>query len=592
MGEGVAGYQQLQFRNRDEFEFWQRQVFDAVEELELSRNGTSRNFITERISKIVSAFFVSAKDKFACSACEVGIEAGSKVIRWDWTRAYVVGAIQNACMKVANKPASVCNGIAYSSGNAAYDILRRMEVTKITKPMACYAIGNLCPMPTLRIDRHPLPPRQRIQMPRPSPAAHLRILHLSDLHYDREYVEGAEADCNKPICCQLDSNSDVSNKRIKRPASKWGEYTCDASKAMLMSMLNRASAMYNYDMVLFTGDLPAHDMWKEAEHRSKATEQEAFQLIKRYFNSTPIYPTIGNHESVPLNQFPFKPMSPNGFYLYKFMAEQWSGWLGPDQLKRVSDVGYYSVNHSDRLKILVLNNNLFYTYNYYALLDPTNPDPNGMFSWMISELQGAEAAGQRVYIASHIPPGSTDFYQHWSDSYHRIIERYAHLLSAQFYGHLHTDEFEVFYAGDRKTEASAINTAYLAPSMSTMNGINPSFRVYTVDAASYEVVDYVQYYADLKYRHLWKDDMDWQPLYTARTAYGFNDPHPTLTPAFWHRVTARMESNNTLFDTYHHHKTARGAISTPCDAACRSRTICTLRAAKSKDNCALVVPFS
>ena len=36
------------------------------------------------------------------------------------------------------------------------------------------------------------------------------------------------------------------------------------------------------------------------------------------------------------------------------------------------------------------------------------PDPNGILSFLVSELDSAEKAGQRAWIFGHIPPGSSD----------------------------------------------------------------------------------------------------------------------------------------------------------------------------------------
>lgn len=293
-----------------DFRQWKLEVLDAVDDLEISRNGTSRNQAIEKIEKVVASFFVDAKPAVSCSACEVGIETGTKVARMDWTREHFVKAIQTACTKASKKPKSVCHGIAHSSGKSVYEILRRMDATKLTKPMACYAFGNLCPMPAIDLRRLPLPPKRYVHQPPKPQTRYKYILHLSDLHYDRFYEEGAEAKCDKPICCQQDSNSDVADKTIKQPAGKWGEYTCDANKLLLNSMLRKASSLYDYDMVFFTGDLPAHDMWKEAYDRTFGTEQQAYDIIKQHFPATTVYPVIGNHESIPVNQFPFQQMAP------------------------------------------------------------------------------------------------------------------------------------------------------------------------------------------------------------------------------------------------------------------------------------------
>ena len=38
----------------------------------------------------------------------------------------------------------------------------------------------------------------------------LRVLHVSDIHVDLNYTEGAEADCGEPICCRQNSTEPVS----------------------------------------------------------------------------------------------------------------------------------------------------------------------------------------------------------------------------------------------------------------------------------------------------------------------------------------------------------------------------------------------
>lgn len=36
------------------------------------------------------------------------------------------------------------------------------------------------------------------------------------------------------------------------------------------------------------------------------------------------------------------------------------------------------------------------------------PDPNGLFEFMVSQLQAAEDAGQKAWIIGHIPSGKAD----------------------------------------------------------------------------------------------------------------------------------------------------------------------------------------
>lgn len=58
--------------------------------------------------------------------------------------------------------------------------------------------------------------------------------------------------------------------------------------------------------------------------------------------------------------------------------------------------------------------------------------------------------------------------------------RYESTITAQFFGHTHKDEFEVFY--DRSgPKPRATNIAYVGPSVTTYDGVNPGYRIYTVD---------------------------------------------------------------------------------------------------------------
>ena len=50
-------------------------------------------------------------------------------------------------------------------------------------------------------------------------------------------------------------------------------------------------------------------------------------------------------------------------------------------------------------------------------------------------------------------------------------------MVGQFFGHTHDDEFQIFFNG-----TEAINMAFLAPSETTLDGINPAYRIYEMDS--------------------------------------------------------------------------------------------------------------
>lgn len=81
--------------------------------------------------------------------------------------------------------------------------------------------------------------------------------------------------------------------------------------------------------------------------------------------------------------------------------------------------------------------------NWWLLLNST--DPATELQWFIYELQSAEFSNEKVHILGHIPPGHPDCLKVWSRNYYEIIARYESTITAQFFGHTHYDEFEVFY---------------------------------------------------------------------------------------------------------------------------------------------------
>ena len=64
----------------------------------------------------------------------------------------------------------------------------------------------------------------------------------------------------------------------------------------------------------------------------------------------------------------------------------------------------------------------------------------------------------------------------WSHEYNRIVKRFKNTIAGQFFGHTHYDEFQIFF-----NDSEAINIAYLAPSETSLDGLNPAYRIYTID---------------------------------------------------------------------------------------------------------------
>lgn len=101
----------------------------------------------------------------------------------------------------------------------------------------------------------------------------------------------------------------------------------------------------------------------------------------------------------------------------------------------------------------------------------------------------------------------------WGNNYYRIINRYESTIAGQFFGHSHSDEFELFYDLDDLTRATSI--AYIPGSATTYSYLNPGYRIYTIDGerneSTWQVLDFRNVYmnlteANLSLKPVWRDE--------------------------------------------------------------------------------------
>lgn len=60
-----------------------------------------------------------------------------------------------------------------------------------------------------------------------------------------------------------------------------------------------------------------------------------------------------------------------------------------------------------------------------------------------------------------------------------FFDRYETTITAQFFGHTHFDEFELFY--DTENLGRAVSVAYIGPSVTPYVNLNPGYRIYYID---------------------------------------------------------------------------------------------------------------
>lgn len=434
--------------------------------------------------------------------------------------------------------------------------------------------------------------------PLPVPSPHVpgsptfRMLQLSDTHIDLKYKEGTSAVCGEPLCCR-EVNAKLPESDL---SGYWGDYRdCDIPLRTLEGMMKAIAAKHkDLDFVIWTGDVPAHDIWNQTRDGQLDLIRTVSSLFDQYLGHVPILPALGNHESAPVNSFPRPEITGRSSisWLYNELDDIWSKWLPASSMEYIKKGAYYSVPLKKGLKLISLNMNYCNNQNWWLLLNTT--DPADELTWLIHELQESELLGERVLIIGHIPPGSNDCMQVWSTNYYRIVNRYENTISGQFFGHTHQDEFEIFYDDDEQQQHEAKNrtkfpflratgVAHVGPSATTFGGVNPGYRIYTIDAKTFDIIDYETYFVNLTAANAKPNEqLETVLSYDAKETFGMTTMHPSQ----WHLLILNMITDPQLFHRFEKLFFNQSDVSKHCrdeDSICKADLLCRLISGKAHD---------
>lgn len=474
-----------------------------------------------------------------------------------------------------------------------YYTLQNLELGSHTANTLCASLVGLCKNPPVRPYNLSFPsPKPPTSRPPPSGQDPIKVVHFSDTHVDLSYEPGSNYDCSKPICCRVYTEDDAPGN-TSAPCGPWGNTKCDPPEKLQLSMMN-AIADLNPAFSIYTGDVVAHDVWLVDKPEVLASFNSTYGAMEN--NLGLVYAAMGNHDTAPLNLFPPNtvPSQYNPQWAYDALTEDWMTLTGLPAVQNANKYGSYSAIHpNSALRIISYNSIFYYKYNFFSYEEPMQQDPDGQFAWLISELDAAEKARQRVWLISHIPTGNTDHFHDHSHYFDQIIQRYEATIAALFFGHTHADEFQISYSDySARTWDTATAMGYVAPSMTPTSG-PPSFRVYEIDPVTFGVLDYTQYIANIS-EPTFQQKPVWIPYYSAKEAYASKlapglPPSTELTPSFWHNVTVAMEADPSLFQAFWARRT-RGFEVPACSGDCVEKEICALRAGDAQYNCAVATP--
>ncbi|PQE22173.1 Ser Thr phosphatase family protein [Rutstroemia sp. NJR-2017a WRK4] len=497
-------------------------------------------------------------------------------------------------------------------------LFARMSMATNDMQGYCFYVWDTCSQPpTMPINESayfkPKPANKTIA---PSPSNEtINVLHLSDWHLDPRYDIGSEANCSQYLCCRpYSTNTDLNTTSINPSiqASRFGYFYCDSPPDLALSAFSTMDQFINKSSIsftIFTGDIVSHD---NDDQISRAyveyEEMVTYQTFKAQMKNSPIYATLGNHDSLPEafnspNSINNSTGQTNAFsWNYNLLSSMWldNGWIdGTTAQYAANHYGAYATVTSQGLKIISINTDFWYTDNIFNYYNMTNPDNSGILTFLANELQKSEDIDQRVWIIGHVIPGydGDNALPNPTALFYSIVARFSpSTIAGIFFGHTHEDQLMIYYdylpnstisnnsSVIRNTTLVDYNkplqVAYIGPSITPLTGNNAGWVNLEVDAVTFSVVNYQTYFANMSNANSWTTPI-WEFEYDARQIY---DPNTTLSAtapldgAFWHGVTENMLANNTIVEVYNFLETKSSDMTETCStAACARQKVCYIR---------------
>lgn len=455
------------------------------------------------------------------------------------------------------------------------------NITEFYGPIIWYSIVNsefsaekvcqylhICPKQERDVSRIPQTPLESdslLKNPTPvglfesdSTGTVIRFVHISDFHLDPNFKEGAPSTCNFFLCCHDTMTGN-------NPAGMYGAYGCDLPVTTANLVLNHLATLKDIDFVLYGGDNPPHDLWAETYQSQMDIETSVISMFKKHYPNTPFYPVLGNHESYPESEY-LQDLYTN---LTETLSRLWSP-LAPfpaSALKTIGHGGYYTLMLKPKLRLICYNSDYGYLLNFYTLLNHKNHAYVEHTKWLQDTLAQAKKNGEKVLLAAHVPPGITTTSEEYGEWFTNITVPYSDIIVGQLFGHTHQDHFKVV-----QQNGKAVSSVLITPSVTTFPHQNPSFRIYSMNSTTFEIIDYEQHFLNLtKANFLAKQGKtpQFELNYSAKKLYGMKD----LSPDSWLDLANRFKTNSTLLLQYVDNMYARSKVPS-CNTECKRVTIC------------------
>lgn len=305
----------------------------------------------------------------------------------------------------------------------------------------------------------------RVVGPKGSQVLHGRFVHVTDLHPDPIYQEGAlvENSCHpkekgawtstpldydgidsKQVDC-LTGWESIEKGQDSRRASKYGDAVlgCDSPMVLVHDSIKwmKENLGDKIDFVVWTGDNARHDNdrgFPRTENEIFEMNQHISNLMSDAFLDIPVVPTVGNNDVYPHNMFATGPtLQTREFY------KIWNKFIPQSQFHTFLRGAYFfSEVVPDMLAILSVNT--MYLFQSNPLVDncDSRKQPGyHLFVWLGYVLRELRARGMKVWLIGHVPPNTKNYDISCLRKYILWTHEYRDVIIGGLYGHMNIDHF-------------------------------------------------------------------------------------------------------------------------------------------------------
>jgi hypothetical protein len=325
--------------------------------------------------------------------------------------------------------------------------------------------------------------------------------------------------------------------------STWGNDT--NYPLLILALSNIRQNLGASPLIIFTGDILGHrfsQMFYALYYGSQGvpavpdatavTAMETFadktvdfftEQVRSAVGNIPVMFAVGNNDS-------YEDHGPDSTFLANTAEYFYTNFLNGTVdhqafLDTFKKGGYYSAEPPGTNLLVIELNTVPFSPSY-----PVGDTSNAVaaeLAWFDSQLAQAKAAGKKVWLLIHIPPGA-DIYstaqsvdnnghiatatmmwmQDYQASFLKILSKYPGIITLMLAGHTHMDEYRI---------QSSSDVIEITPSISPRSGNDPAFRVFTFSPGTFKPIDYRALYYDLS-----TNPEQFNSYYTFSTAYAMH----------------------------------------------------------------------